>query len=460
MRHLLSIVGLVVPVGAVSVLVACGDKSGDEDSAAVNAAPVAVAGPDATATSDTPISLDGRGSFDPEGKRVKYHWAFDTVPPGSAVAVDALSANGSADAGLVSFTADRAGTYVVRLEVEDDAQRSAPDLVVITVESGAVPVASAGPDLSGVEGDTFSLNGGGSTDPFGRSLSYRWSFQQVPTGSAVAGLSGSDSANASFTADLGGLYIATLVVNNGISDSAPDTALVRVSSRNPLPPVADAGADLDIEDCTNAPLSGLASFDPNGEALSYRWAVQVKPAGSSVTDAAFSNRDAAEPTFQADVAGDYVVSLAVSDGTAWSVPDLLTLHVAERARNSPPSVSAGAPKTAAAGDAECSPSGYSYACDSCESLVLALGDDATVSDADGDTLRYSWDVITGNGEIADPTALSTTVRLEDAEATTPGTCDNNTFVMRLTATDCTGASTTSDVTYTVTCCGITATTAR
>ena len=460
MRHLLSIVGLVGPVSALSVLVACGDKSGDEDSAAANAVPVAVAGPDAKATSDAPISLDGRGSFDPEGKPVKFHWAFDTVPAGSSVSVESLSANGSADAGLVSFSADRAGTYVIRLEVEDDAQRSAPDLVVVTVELGSVPVASAGPDLSGLEGDTFTLNGAGSTDPFGRALSYRWSFQQVPTGSAVTGLTGADAASASFTADLGGLYIATLVVNNGISDSAPDTALVRVSSRNPLPPVADAGADLDIEDCSNAPLSGLSSFDPNGDALTYRWAVQVKPATSAVTDAAFSNRDAAEPTFQADVAGDYVVSLAVSDGTAWSTPDLLTLHVAERARNTPPTVSAGAPKTAAAGDAECSPSGYSYACDSCESVVLALGDDATVTDADGDSIRYSWDVISGNGDIADPTALSTTVRLEDAEATTPGTCDNNTFVMRLTATDCTGASTTSDVTYTVSCCGITATTAR
>ena len=93
----------------------------------------------------------------------------------------------------------------------------------------SAPVADAGPDqASNVQmGDTVILDGSASSDPDGNALSYLWSFQSLPSGSAVT-LSDPTSAKPSFVADKAGTYTASLTVNNGTTDSTPDTVSVGV----------------------------------------------------------------------------------------------------------------------------------------------------------------------------------------------------------------------------------------
>jgi RHS repeat-associated protein len=80
------------------------------------------------------------------------------------------------------------------------------------------PIADAGPNQNVNAGDTVVLNGRGSSDPQGRPLTYKWSMLSIPIGSQ-AHLTGTNTVSPSFVTDVGGLYSAQLVVNNGIVDS-------------------------------------------------------------------------------------------------------------------------------------------------------------------------------------------------------------------------------------------------
>ena len=180
----------------------------------------------------------------------------------------------------------------------------------------------------------MTLSGSNSSDPLGRALSYQWEIANAPRNSTNGSLTGATTASPEFTPDVAGVYLISLVVNNGINDSLPDTVVVSAESMNPLAPTADAGEDIiDAEDCTSIQLDGSASSDPNGDSLEYYWSLQSKPADSAVTNASFSDTTVEQPTFYADVAGDYVLSLAVFDGTDWSLPDLITVSAGERASN-------------------------------------------------------------------------------------------------------------------------------
>lgn len=458
MSRSLKVAALLSLLGSLS---ACKNESlvGDSDAKQGNSPPVADAGSDVTQTADFPVLLNGGGSFDPEGSALSYAWLLDSAPASSALPVNDPSLLGSAVD--PSFSADVEGTYVASLVVTDaEGLSSTPAYVVITVIAGQAPVANAGPDQLGREGDAVSLDGARSYDPTGRDLTYAWVLQAAPPSSALTGMTDPTAVSSSFTPDVGGIYVASLVVNNGVVASAPDTAIIRVSSADPQPPTALAGEDFSGEDCTALNLDGSGSFDPNGEPLIYQWSLQEKPVGSTATNASFADRSAERTTFYPDMAGEYLLSLAVNDGTTWSAPDLLIINATERVANTPPVVDAGLAQSVAGGDAECTASGYSYICGACDEQSFILGDSATVSDADGDPLTLRWQLVSGDGTIADPDELLTSVRLEGAAPITLGACEDNNYELQLSATDCTGATTSDIVTYTISCCGVAPATAR
>lgn len=77
-------------------------------------------------------------------------------------------------------------------------------------------------------------------------------------------------------------------------------------------PVADAGVDqTGIAIGDDVILDGSASFDPNGDTLTYEWAITLKPEGST---AVLSSTTVTSPTFTTDTAGSYTVTLTVNDG--------------------------------------------------------------------------------------------------------------------------------------------------
>ena len=423
-----------------------------------NQRPIADAGSDVTQASLDAVALDGRGSYDPDGDPITLTWTFDRAPDGSGV-MDReapFSTNYSSET-ATSFRPDVTGTYIVKLVAEDSKHKTSnPDYVVVSITDAGAPVADAGSDQDGSVGGAFTLDGSGSYDPSGLALTYAWTLSSIPDGSTAA-LSAGDTVTTGFTADKSGLYLASLRVSNGVATSEADTTVVTVSATNAEPPVASAGDDIEGQDCTNISLDGSGSYDPNDDALTYLWSIQTKPTGSAVTDSeSFSDRTAASPTFFADIAGTYKLSLTVFDGTSWATPDVVKLTVAERTFNSEPTVEAGSETKTAAGDAECEATTYAYDCDDCEVATTTLGADASVSDGDGDPYTIVWTVVSGSAEIDDPTSLVTTVTLKDSVPTEPGACADTEYVFQLSATDCTGETATDTVTLYATCCGVAA----
>jgi hypothetical protein len=76
-------------------------------------------------------------------------------------------------------------------------------------------------------------------------------------------------------------------------------------------PVARANAPETTAVGTIVPLDGSKSYDENDLALRYHWALVEVPAGSNAT---LNNRNLQNPSFLADVMGDFVVALSVDNG--------------------------------------------------------------------------------------------------------------------------------------------------
>src|SRR5204862_5696068 len=130
-----------------------------------------------------------------------------------------------------------------------------------------------------------------------------------------------------------------LIVNDGIVDSAADTVSITTSNSAP---VANAGPDQSTAVTNTVTLDGSGSIDVDGDALTYAWSLVTVPSGSA---AALSDPAAEAPPFIADKQGTYVAQLIVSDPSAASTPDTVTITTL----NSAPVADAGADQTVLAG---------------------------------------------------------------------------------------------------------------
>jgi hypothetical protein len=131
-----------------------------------------------------------------------------------------------------TFTADLAGTYVVNLLVNDGKVNSS-NVSAVTVTASAAnsaPVASAGVNQTVTRSGTPSvvtvtLTGAGSTDANGDTLTYLWALTTRPTGS-TASLSSTTVVSPTFVADVAGIYVASLIVNDGKVSSSVATVAI------------------------------------------------------------------------------------------------------------------------------------------------------------------------------------------------------------------------------------------
>jgi len=442
----------------VSSLVACTAGKDTEEAPDTNNAPVANAGADLVVSSDDTIVLDGAGSYDPDGDAFNLHWSFNRVPAESALAGTDPFPNNHTDTKTSELRPDVPGTYIIDLQVEDArGARSDVDSVVVTVEPGENPVANAGGNQDVVAGASVTLDGSGSYDPLGRALTYTWALASAPANSGVSELSVTDQMTTSFTPDVGGRFVVSLQVNNGMSDSEPNLAYIDVATDKPQAPVADAGEDNNgAMDCSYVGLDGTDSFDPNGDILQYEWTLQEKPENSTTSNSEIADRTAESTTFYPDVAGEYTVSLAVKDNDGWSTPDLVKIQANERTFNTAPEVEAGKSQNVDGGTAPCTEQGYTYDCDSCSAVNVQLGLDAFVTDADNDQVSLSWSSASEDADVSilDSSALQTTVQVAGAAPIEPLSCTDTEFIFELSAVDCPGAVGSDQVSVVVTCCGV------
>ena len=324
---------------------------------AANVAPVANAGANQNVVLGT-VTLDASTSSDANGDTLTYKWALLSKPTNSnAVLASATSAK-------PTFTADTAGVYVFSLQVNDGKLDSPIITTTVTASAANVaPVANTGP-IQSVSTGLVTLDGSGSTDANNDTLTYKWVLVGKPNGSAAV-LSSTTTAKPTFTADLVGVYVASLVVSDGKLSSDTAITTVTVSAAN-VAPVANAGVYQNVVAGNTATLDGSGSTDANGDTLTYKWVMISKPLTST---AALSSDTAMRPTFLADKSGTYVFSLQVSDSKLSSTLSYVTISAG--AANLAPVANAGTAQTVARG------------------ATVTL-DGSGSSDANGDTLIYSW----------------------------------------------------------------------
>jgi hypothetical protein len=192
------------------------------------------------------------------------------------------------------------------------------------------PVAVAGPDQEVNANATVTLDGTGSSDPGGAIDSFRWT---QTAGSPVVVLAGGATAKASFKAPEVGSGGADMVFKLTVTDNkgamAEDSLVVHVNG----PPVADAGADQQVDPGATVRLDGSHSFDPDGSIGAHSWTQLSGPAvvlsGSASPQASFT-----APAVSAAAALTF--ELTVTDNSGRSSRDASTVTVA-------PGVDPGAP---------------------------------------------------------------------------------------------------------------------
>jgi PKD repeat protein len=168
-------------------------------------------------------------------------------------------------------------------------------------ELNTPPVANAGNDANVVLGNNVILDGTGSFDPDGTPITlYQWQVVSAPENSTVADWT-SNQATPTFVPDLTGVFVISLIVNDGTTSSTPDQVFVTVSEN--LPPVAIITSDVTEG---YAPLQvqfdGSNSYDPESSPITWLWNFGDGTTSSEVN-----------PVHVYNDAGSFVAELVVTD---------------------------------------------------------------------------------------------------------------------------------------------------
>ncbi len=249
-----------------------------------------------------------------------YAWSFVSIPSGSTAKLDGAALSSP------SFTADLPGAYVVSLTATSPTGITGQGTTTITAgtcgsnppsiqEIGARP---ASPQVGQIVQISAQILQPDNAPPCsaGETLSYAWSFVALPAGSR-ARFNSPAVAEPSFTPDVAGAYAIRLEATDSLGHaSAPQTltitasgcggAIPQVSGITAAPAAPDTGETVQlaaqIAD-TDATACGLVP------SYVYAWQIVGQPAGSH---AALDNPAASDPSFTADLPGQYDVALVVS----------------------------------------------------------------------------------------------------------------------------------------------------
>ena len=364
-------------------------------------APSADAGPDQTVANGTTVLFSGSGvDGDDYDTALDFEWTF--IYDGALETMTGESP---------SFLFEIVGGYVVTLTVTDDAGNSAEDEMTVTVEDVVDPVANAGLDQTVDEGDTVTFDGSGSYDADTSIIVYEWDFTYDGAPETLTG------ETPSFVFDIADSYVVTLTVTDEGGNTGTDTVTITVNEVVIVndPPVANAGADQpDVVTGDTVTFDGSGSTD-DVLVTDYTWTLTYDETAQELTGVS--------PTFVFDIAGEYVVTLTVSDAEGLTATDTVTITVTDAepppAENVAPVADAGTAQTVDEGD-------------------TVTFDGSASADSDGTIASYVW-TFTYNGTAQTLTGAAPTFDFEIA----------GTYTVTLTVTDDDGATGTDTVIITV-----------
>ena len=241
-----------------------------------NNIPVADAGPDQTERVERLVTLDGSDSFDLDGDPITYLWSFTAVPTGTTEPeiTAATTVN-------PTFTPTDVGTYRVTLVVNDGEADSEIAIVSIISIVNTAPIADAGIDQAVMTEVLVNLDGSNSSDINNDVLTYLWSVSSRPAGSAST-LTGAATATPSFTPDANGEYVFSLLVNDGLLYSDPDTVTITSTGL-----ISYAVVDTNQSTCYNSSTgstSGCSGVGHDADYAGFQPSYTLTNAGLTVTD--------------------------------------------------------------------------------------------------------------------------------------------------------------------------------
>lgn len=393
------------------------DKSGAQTSDQVkitvryqNRAPVADAGPDQSVGEGCDVTLDGSGSADPDDGIASYQWLQTGGTPVTLRNDDSIQARFAAPLGL-SVTRN----LTFELTVTDHAGLAHSDEVSVQILLvNRRPIANAGPVQTVEGGKNVTLDGSGSSDPDGAIVSYLW--EQIH--GTVASLSNPGAVSPQFTAPAlkseALTFKLTVTDDAGLTDT--DRVTVNITSAN-LPPTADAGTDITVQQGQTVILDGSGSEDSDGRIVAYHW---EQTDGTAVS---LSSAASVQPSFTAPSPGILKFELTVTDDGGLKDTDQITVTITDTQY----------PPVADAGDSQAVTEG--------ETVVL---DGTGSGDSDGQITIYIWKQIRGTAvTLSNPATPSPAFLAPQVDE------EGTTLIFELTVKDNDGLSGTDEVRITV-----------
>ena len=279
------------------------------------------------------VSLNGASSSDPGGSALSFAWTMTSKPAGSTAVVS------NASAAVTQVTPDVLGDYVVKMSVTNASGVVSNYVATISVKnrrplaaitSNASPVAlPSGPTVRLPVNTLTTLRGTASVDADGDALTYAWSISSKPATSAAT-LSSGSGATVQITPDVSGSYVVQLRVTDAGGAFSEQSMIMEVGNYAPVA-VADKNR-VTLLTGSAATASAALSYDEDGDALTYAWAIDARPTGSVAAIAAPTSDAFA---FTPDLAGTYVASVTVSDGKTSSVAYVTLKVLASASTNVP-----------------------------------------------------------------------------------------------------------------------------
>ncbi|MBW7864418.1 MAG: tandem-95 repeat protein, partial [Candidatus Hydrogenedentes bacterium] len=332
-----------------------------------NLAPTANAGGPYVISQGTGLSVDASASSDPGGDTLTYSWDLDN----NGTFGDATGMTPSLNWGQTKAYIN-VGVNTIQVRVTDSSNTAnLSHTASTTVTLGNVaPTAEAGGPYTINEGQQLLLDGSGSNDPGGDTLTYSWDLNNDGTFGDTTGVSPTVpwATLKTFITD-GANTIKLRVTETGNSPnlSSDDTATVTITN---LAPVAGAGGPYAINEGQALGLNASGSSDPGGDPLTHSWDLD--------NDGTFGDATGASPTVPWATLKTFI-----TDGV-----NPITVRVTDSGNAA--NLSNDAPTTVTITNlAPTAVTGGPYAMDEGQDLQLNA---ASSSDPGGDTLTYEWDL--------------------------------------------------------------------
>ena len=311
-----------------------------------------------------------------------------------------------------STTVQSASSLVANVSVSSSAAIGLRDVIVLSTTQTArlaggfsiqttppanrAPTANAGGPYNGTVGQPVAFSGSG-TDPDNDPLSFSWNFGD--------GTPAATGATPSHTYAQAGDFTVTLTVSDGRGGTTSGTATAHIVPTPPVnqPPTANAGGPYNGTVGQAVAFSGSGT-DPDSDPLTFSWNFgDGTPAATGPT-----------PSHTYAQAGDFTVTLTVSDGRGGTTSATATAHIVPTPPvNQPPTANAGGPYNGTVGQ------------------PVAFSGSGT--DPDNDPLTFSWNFGDGTAAATGATPSHTYAQVGD-------------FTVTLTVSDGRGGTTTATVT--------------